>query len=404
MGSPRVGLGKNRTPQEARRELPLPLLLVLLDAARLDFGLSTIAHPAQTVFIRRSTRSRKAVNAIPNLDYGLDTNFVAINQKQWDTAVAPVLQRSEFDMTTPLNRSLLETGRVGEILSALGWALEDAFVQAGYGPSSASFPLFPSPAPVPFVPTDFPGLLGWFDASDSTTVTLEGGGPEVRRWENKNNATTFNASQQTLADQPEVVTADLNGLDVISFDGTSQHFTLPLSNVFDFTLFVVGLYNAGSDIGTWFAATGFEDSFGGPDCRVHQTNTVGPQGTLVTARNGVDISTTADSLTVGTYGLVEYAGLIAPSEGRLETGIDGDVTVVFNGDTSNDHWDDDRQLFGESPPILAAIGRRNAGINGAASFDYLDGRIAEILLYTSVLSEDDRSSVRSYLKNKWGLP
>lgn len=410
MGSTRVGLGKNRTPQEARRELPLPCLLVLLDAANLDFGLSTVGFPAELVFIRKSTRSRRQVEAIPGLDYALDANFIAINQKQWDRAVAPVLERPEFDMRTSLNRSLLNNGGVSQILSALGFALEASFVEAGYGPASSDLPLFPPPSPVPFVPTDIAGLLGWFDASDSSTVTLEGGGPGVRRWENKNADTTFNASQQTLADQPQLVTGDLNGLDVVSFDGSSQHFTLPLDDVFDYTLFVVGRFETGAtgNIGTWFAATGFDGSFGGPDCRIFQTDalgTLGPIGAPLQSRDNKNVLDTSGAvLPAGSYGFCEYSALISPT-GRMETGVGGTNSVVFGGDTTNDHWDPDRQLFGESPPLLAAIGRRNAGINGAeASFDYLEGRIGEILMYTSVLSEGDRANVRSYLKTKWGLP
>ena len=406
MGSSRVGLGSNRTPQEAKRELPLPLLLVLLDSAKLDFGLSTVANPAQTVFIRKSTRTRRMVDSIPGLSYALGANFVAVNQMQWDLAVAPVMAQPQFNMTTPLNRSLLNTGRVNEILAALGFALEASFVQAGYGPPSSAFPITQPPQPVPFVPTDIDGLIGWFDASDSTTITLEGAGPEVRRWENKNTDGTFNASQQTLADQPTVVTAAQNGLDVVSFDGVSQHLTLPLADVFDFTLFVVGKYDVGatSDIGTWFAATGFDGSFGGPDCRIFTTNVVGPVGVPVTSRNNINTFTTTSVLNAGVYDQVEYAGKTTPQSGSLQTGVRGVISQVFSGDTSNDYWDDSRQLFGESPPILAALGRRNAGINGAATYDYLEGSIGEILLYTSVLSNADRSSVRSYLKTKWALP
>lgn len=122
----------------------------------------------------------------------------------------------------------------------------------------------------------------------------------------------------------------------------------------------------------------------------------------MTSRNNVDSSTASTVLAAATWGLVEYLGKISPQEGSLQVGVGGIVTSVFNGDTSNDHWDPSRQLFGESPPILAAIGRRNAGINGAVTYDYLEGSIGEVLLYTSVLSEDDRVLVRSYLDTKWG--
>jgi|GEM_PF-3491662 len=394
MGSHRFGLGKNRTPQEAREELTLPCLLILLDAAKLDFGLSTIAKPAPLVYIRRSTRTRSVVNSLDGIDYALDSNYVAVNQKQWDTAVAPVLD--SFDMRSPLNQRLLESN-VGQVLDVLGASLEASFTRAGYGPGSNTFPV----APVPFVPSDLEGLVGWFDAGDSSTILLNGPAG-VRRWANK--VTNVHASQQVLADQPQVVAADLNGRDVISFDGVTQHLTLPLRVLDDFTLFVVGKYQVtGSAIGTWFAATGFEGSFGGPDCRVHQDGSGAPSGTPVMAVKTVDYIPTSLALAANTYGIVEYRESIGGA-GTMAVGVDDSATTIFTGDTTDDHWDPGQELFGQSPPILAAIGRRNAGINGAASYDYLEGSLAEIVLYERVLSDDERAFVHLYLQTAWGLP
>jgi len=334
------------------------------------------------------------VNSLEDIDYGLDVNYVAVNQKQWDTAVAPVLE--SFDMHSPLNRRLLENN-AGQILDVLGASLEASFIRAGYGPPPHTFPV----APVPFVPSDLEQLVGWFDAGDSSTILLEGPSG-VRRWANK--ITNVHASQQVVVDQPQVVTADLNGRDVISFNGTNQYLTLPLRAVAGFTLFVVGKYQVtGSAIGTWMAATGFEGSFGGPDCRIHQDGSGAPSGTPVMAVKAVDYVPTSLALGGNTYGIVEYAESIEGG-GTLTVGVDGSVASIFTGDTTDDHWDPSRELFGQSPPILAAIGRRNAGINGAASYDYLEGSIAEIVLYERVLSDEERAFVRSYLQTAWGLP
>jgi hypothetical protein len=395
----RYGLGRNRTPQEARRELPIPCLLVLLDVARLDFGLSTIPAPADRVFIRASTRTESA-SSILNLPYRLQDNVVAINGSQWDCAVAPVLERPDFDMTTPLNQSLLATGRVGEILSALGYALEQSFIDCGYGP--ATLPIFPPDPPIPFTPDQTANLVGNFDASNSATLTLSG--TAVRRWENLAVGGGFNASQQNLLDQPNILAAGQNGLDVMVFNGNNQYLDLPFPAGTNYTLFVVGSVNpsATSPIGSFFAATGLEASFGGVDARIYQDNTTLPVGTPLTSVNGSDIAH-SQSIGASTFGLMEWSESIDTQNGELEIAVDGDVETVFTGNTSNDYWDPARQLFGLSPPLLASIGRSQKGINPLETFDYLDGVIGEIVIYERVLSEAEREPVRNYLRTKWGI-
>ena len=396
MGSRRLGLGSNRTPEEARRELTLPVLLVLVDAARLDFGFSTVGAPAKTVFIRRSTRTTDAVRSWRNLNYGLEGNSVAINDKQWETAVRPVLE--QYIDQRPILQAFLDRGLVQQALDILGAALAQSFKDAGYGVGTGPT----TPDPVPFVPTDLTGLLGWFDASDSSTITLEGPAG-VRRWENKTSGIEYNASQQVLADQPAVVSADLNGLDVVSFDGTSDHLTMPFPVVSDWSCFLVGKFlTTGGPRGTYLAATGFDGSFGGPDLRIEQDGSVNPSGSCLTAIGAAEVNTTA-VLADDTYGLLEWHETLG-APGLVEVGVSGATESLYVGDTSNDGWDSSRQLFGESPPLLAALGRRNSGINGASSFDYLEGSLAELVFYIRVLSSEERTGPRDYLRTKWGLP
>src|SRR5574340_953603 len=57
----------------------------------------------------------------------------------------------------------------------------------------------------------------WFDAADATTITLNG--TTVSQWEDKS-GNSRHASQATAAAQPTLVSSDLGGLDVISFDGS----------------------------------------------------------------------------------------------------------------------------------------------------------------------------------------
>jgi hypothetical protein len=59
-----------------------------------------------------------------------------------------------------------------------------------------------------FNPKSLPSLVGWWDASDSSTITLNGS--TVSEWRDKSNS-GFHVSQSTAANQPAYVSASLNG-------------------------------------------------------------------------------------------------------------------------------------------------------------------------------------------------
>lgn len=370
-----------------------------MDRAWLDFNRSTAAGPGNLVYIRRSARTRFVSGTSQFSGFNLGSNFVAVNQQQWERAVAPVLEAFFGPNAGPLGRKLREIGSTDQLLNALGEDLKQSFIEAGYGPASPAS----VPSQIPFVPDDLENLTLWFDASDSATITLVGS--DVQRWENKANAAQFHASQPIPGDRPELISGDLNGLDVIELDGT-EYMTLPLDALTDCSLFVLAKYQTSATArGTFFAATGFDNSFGGPDGRINQDGSAEASGAPVTAVDTIDYPA-ANTLAADTYGIIEFYESIGGSN-VVEIAVgttSANEETVFTGDTTNDFWDPGRDTFGESAPILAAIGRMNAGINGAeATFDYLEGSIAEILFYMRVLSSSERASVRSYLRTKWGI-
>lgn len=67
-----------------------------------------------------------------------------------------------------------------------------------------------------FSPLDLPGILSWYDASDSSTITESAG--RVSQFDDK--AGSNDLVQATGGNQPLVVSADRNGLDVIDFVGS----------------------------------------------------------------------------------------------------------------------------------------------------------------------------------------
>lgn len=135
MGSRRYGAGANLTPNQAKERLAIPCLLLLLDAALLDFRTSTITSPARTVYIRSSTKTAGVADSILQLGVGLTMMNVAVNDKQWDTAVRPVLEDPRFNPRTPLNQHRIDVGLVSQLVDEIGEALRLSFISAGYGPS-----------------------------------------------------------------------------------------------------------------------------------------------------------------------------------------------------------------------------------------------------------------------------
>ncbi len=135
MGSRRLGAGANLTPDQAKKKLAIPCTLVLLGAARVDFGLTTVAKPARTVHIRRNSKTQGVLESVPLVGTGLQFQVVAVNEKQWDTAVRSVLENSQFNLGSPLNQHLLNTGNVASVVEVIGEALRLSFIDAGYGPA-----------------------------------------------------------------------------------------------------------------------------------------------------------------------------------------------------------------------------------------------------------------------------
>lgn len=74
------------------------------------------------------------------------------------------------------------------------------------------------------VPAREPDLQLWLDASDSSSVTLNGS--TVSQWNDKS-GNGNHATQTTAANQPTYTSAGLNGFNVITFDGTNDFMDAP---------------------------------------------------------------------------------------------------------------------------------------------------------------------------------
>lgn len=237
------------------------------------------------------------------------------------------------------------------------------------------------------VPSFLPAL--WLDASDSSSITIVTG---VSLWNDKS-GNGYHVGQNTGVNQPAVIAAAQNGLDVIRFDGTND----ALTRVTDTAL----LKNLGAGMlfavrkATAVAATrsilGIETGSGGGITRA--TLSVGRTasksdagGRRLDANSFVNVVSSAN---VDTASFEIHAGVFDYTNSNLYQYINGTLdgsTTSFqtDGNTSNT---DSANLY---------VGHFN-------SATYFQGDIAEIIVIHSDASTATRQFIEGYLAWKWGI-
>lgn len=228
---------------------------------------------------------------------------------------------------------------------------------------------------VAFSPTSISGCRAWYDAADTATITSTGG--YVTQWNDKSSY-AYHATAAG-ADRPQTGINTINGRNVLTFD--TNKLTIPTAFTFGdgqaMTTYAVVMKNAvtngtcilnGSDgVGPFFALTADATS-GAPYSR---------------RNNGSGITYATANVPNNNWCIIHVADT---------GGTTSAWTMGFNG--TNEATSD-------------ATGTGQWKYIG--SYDYstgysLKGRIAEILIYDSVLSAGNDAAVLSYLRTKWGTP
>ena len=250
-------------------------------------------------------------------------------------------------------------------------------------------------------PTQIAGLQLWLDAAapetlfDATTggslVAADGG---VARWQDKS-GNGRHATQSTSANRPARKTAIQGGLDVLRFDGSNDSLTisdfLELSTGQAITALVVikrGVTGSTHTIVSKFNQQGSQYSEDGWAFRFLNTNTLN----VVYAQDGEYTNqTSSSSVSASTFSVLAFkatAGSLTTSTVLYQNGI----ALASSNSGSVQSLDDTN--------YNVAIGRLPYDGN---NFDFLNGDIAEIIIYNSALSNANRSLVESYLMSKWGI-
>jgi len=241
----------------------------------------------------------------------------------------------------------------------------------------------------PTSPADVAGLLLWLDAGDTATVTADdrAGGPTsvgyrgVSEWRDKS-PSGKHVGQPNHAARPTLSEDAQNGLHPVSFDGTTQFLTGPAA------------LPAGQGSYTIIALW-------------RPRRNTGVQSVFEQSQTPIAANTRAALLTVGDrYGfngegndrhdLVPFG----PDAWRL-TCMDIDNARAANVRI----WDNGALLSGASgSPKDLNLGTSGVTIGRKLSLDgeYLDGEIAEILVYDWSIAREERVAALGYLDAKWG--
>ena len=262
-------------------------------------------------------------------------------------------------------------GVVNQLNQTYGWGVDAASVSAGSWGA--------------FDPASISGLTGWWDASDTGTITDTGG------YVTQLNDLSGNANHlyQTGTYGPITGTRTQNGLNVLDFFATTR----------------AALYSGAfvqSQPCTIFVVTQTDtltvDSFG-------RSCIIGWSG--VTGYNGCGITQ------AGAAGQIQlYAGVAFYTYHYLPVNTATQLTAVFGNGSSDVYLNG---IIGTTlPPGTEGWGNGSRLMLGNAVDENVGGKfsinaafngwIGEVLVYDGALSSGDRATIEEYLKAKWGTP
>lgn len=244
------------------------------------------------------------------------------------------------------------------------------------------------------IPKTISGLQLWLDATSGLYDATSGGSEvitdssPVARWEDRS-GNGIHFTQSTANNRPVLKTSQLNGKNIVSFDGTNDAIANASStlfrNVSGYTVFIVR----------------------------KQRSTISSNKTVFT--NGSTIR--FDMLQSGT-------NKIYPRSRRLSTDSLATLTVSNNNTTPNnfemfcalvDHSITTCKFFkngtlnASNTNFLTTGSTNDVSYNSVlGAFNSIGGTpadidVAEFLVYHGALSDTDRGTIESYLATKWGL-
>lgn len=227
----------------------------------------------------------------------------------------------------------------------------------------------------------------WLDASDSATITLVSGA--VSQWNDKS-GNARNATQSASASRPTVLTANINGLDVLSFDGSDDWMETPV------------IFNAASDVSIFIVHFALNINSNGRAAMSLWSGIDSRNGYFHTLAR-TDITNQFRSTFVENEQVSQITSITAPSAFTINN-----WRIAGHGRSALNHffsYDGVNQQV--SAPSQCNFVNAKAIIGNYFSFSPVfygwQGYIAEVIITSSYVSTDIRQRMEGYLAHKWGL-
>lgn len=226
-------------------------------------------------------------------------------------------------------------------------------------------------------------LQYWFDASDATTITLNGS--TVSGWADKS-GNARNLAQSTSSYQPTYVASGQNGKNLVRFDGTDDRMQLAstvtvsaLNTKWD--IYVAGKPTSASVMGRTFVSMGVDagaPAGGLPLIQLATNSTIHYE-----SGSGVgSINTSATYLNAAKVYRASYSS------------TDGVHQLYVNNVSAGTATNSNARM---NQPMNFYMGSVSSG------YYWFYGDMYEVLVFSERLNTADSAAVTSYLTTKWGL-
>lgn len=235
-----------------------------------------------------------------------------------------------------------------------------------------------------FQPNWLDGLALWLDASDASTITLDGSN-NVSQWNDKsNNANHATQSSSTLR---PVGAGAINGRMAIDFDGADDFLEIANSASIDLgptlSIFIVHKADTTSARQTLFNFINTVAGVATPDVEIGTSPTF-YDNTYAVVRPTTYVFTAPASAATTSAAVIGFL-------------VDGSANLVLRKNGT-----DIATTASAGISLVGSGTNKMVGARASGSQPF-DGRIGEIVVYNKKLTESAVNSVESYLISKWGI-
>lgn len=247
------------------------------------------------------------------------------------------------------------------------------------------------------IPQTIPGLQLWLDATTGLFDAATGGSAvtadssAVARWEDRSGNSRHH-TQATANNRPILKTNQINGKNIVSFDGANDILVNTPSTVFRnvsaYTFFAVRKNRSSVTGGTKRL---FSNNDANTQVRFDFITTFTNKSTISARRLPTDTLATLaapnNNTTSGTFEL--FCALVDHTNTTAKVFKNGTISASSSSFLTSGNTNDTSYRT-----VIAGFSLSS----GVADVD-----VAEILVYHGALSDADRGTIESYLTTKWGL-